>query len=47
MAYFYCRTWIPIQTRTRIPNPMATWYYAEHISTNSDSDFDPFPLVLV
>ena len=41
MAYFHCRT--RIQIRTRIPNPMATWYYAEHVSTDSDLDPDPFP----
>ena len=47
MAYFHCRTRIQIQTWTRIPNPMATWYYAEHISTDLDSDLDPFPIVFV
>ena len=47
MAYFHCRTRIQIRTRTRIPNPMATWYYAEHVSTDSDSDLDPFPIVFV
>ena len=45
MAYFHCRT--RIQIRTRIPNPMATWYYAEHVSSDSDSDLDPFPIVFV
>ena len=43
MAYFHCWTRIQI----RIPNPMATWYYAEHVSTDSDSDLDPFPIVFV
>ena len=47
MAYFHCRTRIQIQTRTQIPNPMATWYYAEHVSTDSDLDLDPFPIVFV
>ena len=41
MAYFHWRTRIKIQTR--IPNPMATYYYAEHVSTDSDSD--PFSIV--
>ena len=45
MAYFHCQT--RIQIRTRISNPMSTWYYAEHVSTDSDSDLDPFPLVFV
>ena len=33
MAYFHCRTRIQIRTQTQIPNPMATQYYAEHVST--------------
>ena len=41
MAYFHCRT------RIQIPNPKATWYYAEHVSTDLDSDLDPFPIVFV
>ena len=45
IAYVHCRT--RIQIRTQIPNPMATWYYAEHVSTDSDSDLDPFPIVFV
>ena len=45
MAYFHCQTRIQIRTRTRIPNLMAIWYYAEHVSTDSDSDLDPFPIV--
>ena len=45
MAYFHCRTWIQIRTQTLIPNPMAIQYYAEHVSTDSDSDLDPFPIV--
>ena len=45
MANFHCRTRIQIRIRTRIriPNPMATWYDAEHVSTDSDSD--SFPVV--
>ena len=43
MAYFHCRTQIQIQTWTLIPNPVATWYYAEQVSTDSDLDSDPFP----
>ena len=43
IAYFHCRTRI----QTRIPNPMATWYYAEHVSTDLDSDLDPFAIVSV
>ena len=31
--------------RIWIPNPVATQYYAEHVSTDSDSDSDPFPIV--
>ena len=32
MAYLHCRTWVQTQqTRIRIPNPMATLYYAEHV----------------
>ena len=30
MAHFHCQT--RIQIRTRIPNPMATGYYAAHVS---------------
>ena len=41
MAHFHCRTRIQIQTRIQIPNPKAT--YAEHVSTDSDSD--PCPIV--
>ena len=33
MAYFHCRTRIQIRTRTRIPISMATYYYAEYVST--------------
>ena len=29
MAYFHCRSWIWNQIWTRIPNPVATLYYAE------------------
>ena len=29
----------------RTPNPTATQYYAEHVSTDSDSDSHPFPIV--
>ena len=29
MAYFHCRSWIQTRIWTRIPNPMATLYYAE------------------
>ena len=28
---------------TWIPNPMATYYYAGHVSTDSDSDSNPLP----
>ena len=45
MAYFHCRT--QIRTRARILDPMAAWYYAEHVCTDSDSDLDPFPIVFV
>ena len=31
MAYLHCRTRIQVPTRIRIPNPMATLYYAGHI----------------
>ena len=34
MAYFHCRTLIQIRTRTQVPNPMAVWCYAEHVSTD-------------
>ena len=47
LAYFHGWTRIQIDTLTRIPNPIATWYYAEHVSTDSDSDLDPFPIVFV
>ena len=47
LAYFHCRTRIQILTRTRIPNPMAMWYYTENVSTDLDSDLDPFPIVVV
>ena len=30
MAYLHCWTWIQVPTPIRIPNPMATLYYAEH-----------------
>ena len=42
---FHCRNRIKIRSWTRVPNPMATRYYAEHVSTDSDSDSDPFPIV--
>ena len=45
MAHFHCRTRIQFQTGIQIPNPMATLYYAEHVSTDSNSDSDPFPIV--
>ena len=32
MAYLYCRTQIRILTQIRIPNQMATLYYAEHFT---------------
>ena len=31
MSYLHCRTRIQVPTRIRIPNPMATLYYAEHV----------------
>ena len=38
MAYFHC------QTKIRIPNPMATYYCAEHVSTDSNPHIRiPFP----
>ena len=33
LVYFQCRTWVRIRSQTWIPNPMATQYYAEHVST--------------
>ena len=47
MAYFHCQTRIQIQTRTQIPNPMATWYYGLIYSTDSDSDLYLFPMIFV
>ena len=42
MAYFHCRTRIHLLIRIRIPNPVATLYYAEHVHiTDSDSDSNP------
>ena len=31
MAYLYCRTQIQVPTQIRIPNQVATLYYAEHV----------------
>ena len=45
MADLHCQTRIQIRTQIQIPNPMATQYYVEHVSTDSDSDLDPFPIV--
>ena len=45
MAHFHCWTRIQIRTQIWIPNSMATLYYAEHVSTDSDSDSDPFAIV--
>ena len=32
-VHLHCRTRIRVQTWIRIPNPMATLYYAEHVHT--------------
>ena len=31
MTHLHCRRRTRVRTRTRIPNPMATLYYAEHV----------------
>ena len=31
MAHLHLRRWTRVRTRIRIPNPMATLYYAEHV----------------
>ena len=31
MANLHCWTWIQVPTPIRIPNPIATLYYAEHV----------------
>ena len=37
LTYFHCQT--------RIPNAVAIWYYAEHVSTDLDSDSDHFAII--
>ena len=39
LTYFHCQT--------QIPNAVATWYYAELVSTDLDLDSDHFPIVFV
>ena len=43
LLYFHCRTAIQIRTQTRIPNLIATEYYAEHVSTAYTQIWIPFP----
>ena len=45
MAHLHCRKRTRVRTRIRIPNLMATLYYAEHVHIAQTQDSDPYSLL--